>query len=186
MSNVQAAALPLEGEDLATEHWEDARHWLSVYADLLNFKRGLLERVARDLEKLPPPARKAASADLAIIVNQMEGYQQRLDLWYERVWDLHGLWIDPEGRVVRHQGREAALTKREYQLLNFLLEHPHRYFTADQILSRAWADPSLFPEEVRNYVQRIRKILRHLEIPSQLVNRPGRGYSLVFSDGERP
>jgi hypothetical protein len=173
-------SVPLEGEDIKTEHWEDAWHWLSVYADLLHFKAGLLGRVAREVPKLPPPARKAASEDLAIIENQMEGYQQRLDLWYRRIWDLQGLWIDPDGRVVRHQGREAALTRREYQLLNFLIEHPHRYYTAAQILDQAWADPALFPEEVRNYVQRLRKILKRLDIPAQVVNRPKRGYSLVF------
>ncbi len=73
-----------------------------------------------------------------------------------------------------------TLTKREFQLLEFLLDHPHRYFTTAQILGQAWADPALFPEEVRNYVGRLRKILRELEIPVDLVNRPGRGYSLVF------
>jgi hypothetical protein len=51
-------------------------------------------------------------------------------------------------------------------------------------LGRAWADPALFPEEVRNYVRRIRKILADLEIPCELVNRPGRGYSLIFRPDE--
>jgi len=74
----------------------------------------------------------------------------------------------------------VTLTKREFQLLEFLLDHPHRYFTTAQILGQAWADPALFPEEVRNYVGRLRKILRDLEIPVDLVNKPGRGYSLVF------
>jgi DNA-binding response OmpR family regulator len=171
---------PLEGEDLQTTHWEDARHWMSVYADLLRFKVGLLERVQRELPKLKPVAREAASVDLVIIEQQMMGYQARLDLWYERVWQLHGLWLDPDGRMIRHQGREASLTKREYQLLQFLLDHPHRYFTANQILGQAWADPALFPEEVRNYVRRLRKLLAALDIPADLVNRPGRGYSLVF------
>ena len=171
---------PLEGEDLKTEHWEDARHWLSVYADLLQFKAGLLSRVAREILKLPPPAQTAASEDLGIIEKQMEGYQQRLDLWYRRLWELQGLWIDPEGRIVRHRGRETSLTRREHQLLSFLLDHPHRYYTAAQILDQAWADPALFPEEVRNYVQRLRAILKRLEIPARVVNRPRRGYSLVF------
>jgi len=178
-------SVALAGEDIHTEHWEDARHWLSVYADLLQFKMGLLGRVAQDIPKLPLAARKAASEDLAIIEHQMEGYQERLDLWYRRVWDLQGLWIDPDGRVVRHGGREAALTRREYQLLNFLIEHPHRYYTAAQILDQAWADPALFPEEVRNYVQRIRKILKRLDIPAQVINRPKRGYSLVFDSSDR-
>ncbi|HEV3233953.1 MAG TPA: winged helix-turn-helix domain-containing protein [Candidatus Dormibacteraeota bacterium] len=174
-------SVPLEGEDLKTEHWEDARHWLSVYADLLQFKRGLLKRVERDIQKLPEPAQQAAATDLAIIENQMEGYLERIELWYQRVWDLQGLWIDPEGRVLRHQGREAVLTRREYQLLAFLLKHPHRYFSAAQILAQAWADPALYPEEVRNYVQRLRKILKRLDVPCQVLNRPGQGYALVFA-----
>jgi hypothetical protein len=176
---------PLDGEDIKTQHWEDARHWLSVYADLIQFKIGLLARVERELPKLPPPAQKAASEDLGIIERQMDGYQQRLDLWYSRIWDLQGLWIDPDGRVVRHHGQEAALTGREYQLLSFLLDHPHRYFTAPQILAQAWADPALFPEEVRNYVQRLRRILKRLEVPAAILNRPKRGYSLVFDGTDR-
>ncbi|MEP7105271.1 MAG: winged helix-turn-helix domain-containing protein [Chloroflexota bacterium] len=173
-------APPLEGENLETAHWEDARHWLSIYADLLRFKQGLLDRIERDLTKLKPVARKAAATDLEIISHQMAGYQARLDLWYQRVWQLQGLWIDPESRVVRHDGHEATLTKREFQLLQFLLDHPHRYFSVHQILGQAWGEPSLFPEEVRNYVRRVRKVLTGLEIPADLVNRAGHGYSLVF------
>jgi DNA-binding response OmpR family regulator len=171
---------PLEGEDLETTRWEDARHWMSIYADLLEFKRGLLERVRRDISKLQPPAQKAAAADLEIIEAQMRGYESRMDLWYRRIWDLQGLWLDPEGRMIRHKGREAGLTKREFQLLQFLLDHPHRFYSASQILNQAWVEPALFPEEVRNYVRRLRKILTDLEIPVDLVNKPSRGYSLVF------
>ncbi len=171
---------PLEGEHLETAHWEDARHWLSIYADLLRFKQGLLERIERDLGKLPPVAQKAAATDLEIISHQMAGYQARLDLWYQRIWQLQGLWVDPDSHLVRHKGREATLTNREFQLLQFLLDHPHRFFSVHQILGQAWGEPSLFPEEVRNYVRRVRKILADLEIPCDLVNRPGRGYSLVF------
>lgn len=187
LSDITAPAAPpsraLEGEDLLTDRWEDARHWIGIYADLLRFKRGLLDRVSTGLTLLHPVAQRAAHADLQIIQSQMDGYQQRLDLWYERLWALQGLWIDPEGNVIRHQSAEAALTRREAQLLNFLLNHPHRFYTAAQIMSHAWADATLYPEEVRNYVQRVRKILKRLELPCQLVNRPGRGYSLVFHEG---
>jgi DNA-binding response OmpR family regulator len=175
---------PLEGEDIGTTHWEDARHWMSIYADLIEFKRGILDRVRRDLTKLPPIARMAAQADVRIIESQMEGYHFRLELWYRRVWDLGGLWLDPEGRMIRYKGGEATLSVREFQLLQFLLDHPHRYFTVTQILGQAWAEPGLFPEEVRNYVQRVRKVLAALEIPCDLINRPGHGYSLEFSVGK--
>jgi DNA-binding response OmpR family regulator len=174
----------LQGEDLETTHWEDARHWIGVYADLIRFKVGLLERVRRELPKLQPVAQGAAAVDLGIIESQMRGYQTRLDLWYQRLWELQGLYLDPEGQLIRHRGKEGHLTKREFQLLQFLLDHPHRFFTVNQLLGRAWADPALFPEEVRNYVRRIRKILATLEIPAELVNRPTRGYSLVLRPDE--
>jgi DNA-binding winged helix-turn-helix (wHTH) protein len=173
---------PLQGENLKTTHWEDARHWMSIYADLLEFKRGILDRVRRDVAKLTPPAQAAAVADLEIIDSQMKGYEMRLDLWYRRVWELQGLWLDPAGRVISHKGQELSLTKREFQLLQFLLDHPHRYFTTSQILGQAWADPALFPEEVRNYIRRLRKVLADLGVPAELVNKPGRGYSLVLRD----
>ena len=171
---------PLEGEDIETQHWEDARHWMSIYDDLIRFKIGLLDRVKRELPKLHPVAQKAADVDVTFIENQMAGYYVRLDLWYQRVWQLQGLWLDPEGRVLRHKGKEAVLTNREFELLQFLLDHPHRYYTSSQIMGYAWSDSALFPEEVRNYVSRVRKILARLEIPCELVNRPGRGYSLTF------
>jgi len=180
----QQSSEGLAGEDLATTHWADARHWIGVYADLIRFKVGLLERVRRELPKLQPVAQEAAATDLAIIEGQMRGYQTRLDLWYRRLWELQGLQLDSDSHLIRHRGREGHLTKREFQLLQFLLDHPHRFFTVNQLLARAWADPALFPEEVRNYVRRIRKILADLEIPCELVNRPARGYSLVFRPDE--
>lgn len=171
---------PLEGEDLTTTHWEDARHWMGIYSDLLRFKVGLLDRVKRDLVKLHPVAQRAAAVDLVIMEDQMAGYQARLDLWYHRVWALHGLWLELDGRLIRHAGRETTLTGREFQLLQFLLEHPHRYFSASQIMGNAWGDPTLRPEEVRNYIRRLRNVLADLDIPVDLVNKPGHGYSLVI------
>ena len=175
---------PLEGEDIETEHWEDARHWMSIYDDLIRFKLGLLERVNRELPKLHPVAQRAAGEDVALIEAQMAGYHERLDLWYRRIWKLHGLWLEPEGREVRHKGRKAALTNREFELLQFLLDHPHRFYTTAQITAYAWSDAALAPEEVRNYVARVRKVLAGLEIPCDLVNRPGRGYSLTFRNAD--
>jgi DNA-binding winged helix-turn-helix (wHTH) protein len=171
----------LVGEDLETSHWEDARHWMAIYGDLIRFKAGLLDRVQRELPKMHPDARAAAAKDVGIIETQMQGYQRRLDLWAQRLWQLHGLALDLASSTIQYRGRETKLTRREFQLLQFLLDHPHRYFTAAQLLARAWSEPALFPEEIRNYVRRLRKLLATLEVPCQLVNHPGRGYSLVIA-----
>jgi hypothetical protein len=180
----KTATVPLEGEDIETEHWEDARHWMSIYDDLIRFKLGLRERIKRELPKLHPVAQLAANEDVTFIEVQMAGYYDRLDLWYQKVWKLQGLWLDPNDRVVRHKGKEAALTNREFELLQFLLNHPHRFYTVSQITEYAWSDAALLPEEVRNYVVRVRKILARLKIPCDLVNRPGRGYSLTFRNAD--
>jgi hypothetical protein len=108
------ASPPLEGEDIESTHWEDARHWMSIYGDLIDFKLGILDRVRRDLAKLVPIAQRAAQADLILIENQMLGYQERLELWARRVRDLHGLWLDPTGRTIRYKGREGTMTAREF------------------------------------------------------------------------
>ena len=175
-----ASSGALQGEDLSTTHAADARHWISIYADLLEFKRGLLNRVHQALPKLRPEAREAARADVGLIELQMLGYEARLELWYRRVWELQGLWVNPETRVISYRGREASLTNREFELMQMMLEHPHRWFSARQIVSSAWSDSALSPEEARNYIRRLRKVLRDLEAPVDLTNKPGRGYSLVF------
>lgn len=178
-SNPEASA-GLVGEDLETAHWEDARHWMGIYGDLIRFKTGLLDRVRRELPKMHPDAQGAAARDLGIIEDQMRGYQDRLELWAQRLWQLHGLALDRDNSTIQYRDRQMKLTGREFQLLEFLLDHPHRYFTAAQLLARAWSEPALFPEEIRNYVRRLRKLLTELDVPCQLVNRPGRGYSLVI------
>ena len=184
---MKRASRPLDGENIETTRWEDARHWMSIYTDLLEFKRGILDRIERDLARLAPIARTAAEVDVRIIESQMDGYRERLELWYRRVWDLAGLWLDPNGRVIHYNDREDILTLREFQLLQFLLDHPHRYFSVTQILTAAWSQPDLSPEEVRNYVGRVRKALVRMQIPCELVNRPRRGYALVFRhDGPSP
>lgn len=175
---------PLEGEHLDTSTAADARHWISIYSDLISFKLGLLARIRRDIQKLNPIAQLSAATDLVLIEQQRDGYHGRIRLWYQRLWDLQGLWLDSDTRMVRHGEKYLTLTRREFQLLSFLLAHPNRFFTSTQIVGQAWADRALSPEEVRNYVLRLRKALVELEIPCDLVNRPGRGYSLIFRPEE--
>jgi two-component system OmpR family response regulator len=52
--------------------------------------------------------------------------------------DEAGLWVEPASREVVRDGRPVQLTRREFDLLLFLCEHPHRVFTRDQLLSQVW------------------------------------------------
>ena len=93
------------------------------------------------------------------IETQMAGYHQAARPVVCPHLGAPGVVAGSRRQNAPHQGREGALTEREFQLLQFLLDHPERYFTSAQILSQAWADPALLPEEVRNHVRRLRKKL---------------------------
>lgn len=99
-----------------------------------------------------------------------------------RLWELHGLALDPGRSTIQYSDREVKLTGRKFQLLQFLPDRPQRSFSAAQLAARAWSDPGLSPEEIRNYVRRLRKLLSELGVPAELVNLPGRGYSVVIRD----
>jgi len=158
---------------------------MSIYADLLEFKRGLLDRVERDVANLPPVAQKAAMVDLRIIDDQMQGYQRRLDLWYKRIWDLQGLWLDPTGRMIRHKGQSVSLTKREWQLLSFFLTNPNQFFSAEDVALPAWG-PEASIEQFRTYVTRLRHKLLPFRGVCEVVNEKGKGYRLVVQQPTLP
>ena len=139
---------------------------MSIYDDLIRFKLGLLERVQRDLPKLHPVAQKAADVDVVYIEAQMAGY-------YESPRPLVSAGVASStdsgsiptvGFCVTRERRRCSLIESSSSSSSSL-DHPHRYYTSSQIMGYAWSDSALFPEEVRNYVSRVRKILTRLEIP---------------------
>lgn len=51
-----------------------------------------------------------------------------------------GLELDPERRTVTEDGREIALTYKEFELLRLFLSNPGIAFTRDQLFSRVWGE----------------------------------------------
>ena len=177
---------PLDGEDLETTHWQDARHWMDIYGALIRLKSDVAERVRVELPELPPLGQRAARKRLASLEAQISGHHARLQLWTRRAWQLHGMWLDRSERILRHaDGRTAALSGREFEILRLLLDNPEHFYTTSQIASLAWSDPGLRAEQVRNYVSRVRKLLARMEIPCVLTTRAGGGYAIVFAEEPR-
>lgn len=46
--------------------------------------------------------------------------------------------LDRESRTVTKNGEPVSLTRREFDLLQFLLEHPNRVLTREQLLNQVW------------------------------------------------
>ena len=91
-----------------------------------------------------------------------------------------GLEIDVTTGQVRYRGRTVEMTRREYQLLRFLMERPGTFYPARALLARAWHASYLSEEQVRTYVARLRRKLAQLDVPCELVTRRQQGYALLF------
>jgi DNA-binding response OmpR family regulator len=173
----------LEGENPDTQHPEDARRWLAVYSELLAYKEGVIARTQHAVQQLAPEsAAEIEQTDIPILSEERDRFRRRLHYWQRRVRDLGGgIDFDYEVRVIRHGGRAIRLSRREAELLTFLLEHPGQSFAPRKLASQAWLAPSLSSEQVRNYVVRLRRKLGGADLPFTLLSEPGTGYSLKWS-----
>jgi two-component system alkaline phosphatase synthesis response regulator PhoP len=79
-------------------------------------------------------------------------------------------------------GKGVILTKKEFEILCLLMQHPQRIFTREEILQNVWKDESYVLERtVDVHVARLRKKLDEYSI--YITNRSGYGYS--FNDTAR-
>ncbi len=68
--------------------------------------------------------------------------------------------LDLVGRQVRVDGEEVVLTPQEYRLLVALVRHVDQVLSAEQLLARAWDDPTAVgPDRVKYVVLRLRRKL---------------------------
>lgn len=166
----------LSEEDPATPHVEDARRWIDIYARLIEFKQHLLNRVRAQ----PRDSHDAIEMDALLAEVQLNRLRSRLAFWQLRHRELAPLDIDERRGIVRLDGHSVHLTRREAQLLEFLLGHPGRYFDSITLAAEAWKDPNLAAEQVRTYVVRLRRKLSDAEVPCELKSERRRGYALFF------
>lgn len=71
------------------------------------------------------------------------------------------LWLDPESRNAGRGEREIALKPREFELLLFLVRHPGRTWTRDQLLDRVWG--SSYSGDARTVDLHVRRLRAKIE-----------------------
>lgn len=92
------------------------------------------------------------------------------------VREIAGLRLDPFRREVFREGRYVALTRKQFAVLEVLVEAEGGVVSAEELLERAWdenADP--FTNSVRITVSALRKRLGE---PWVIVTVPGTGYRI--------
>jgi DNA-binding response OmpR family regulator len=158
---------------------------MNIYRELIAFQEGVLARDGHDGadghngKGANGSTVHPLSLDAAALNAQLEKHRRRLEFWYDRHWELQGLAVDSASLVATHRDRQVHLTRREFQLLSFLLSYPGQTFTASVLAQRAWSDAHLSNDQVRIYVARLRTRLSDLGLPCRLVSHPRRGYSIA-------
>jgi two-component system phosphate regulon response regulator PhoB len=85
----------------------------------------------------------------------------------------------PESRQVLVQDHEIALSRREFFLLEFLVKHPYRNWSREQLLQQVWGNKRLHPKNIDIHINCLRQ---KLEVdpakPRYLQTVKGIGYRL--------
>ncbi|MHC3820804.1 response regulator transcription factor [Streptomyces sp. DT9] len=96
-----------------------------------------------------------------------------------------GLVLDPAARSATREGGALALTLREFDLLAFLLRHPGRVFTREELMSEVWGWDFGDLSTVTVHVRRLRgKVEADPARPELIRTVWGVGYRLDLPPGD--
>jgi hypothetical protein len=179
-SSTRAEVRLLQGENPETQHAADARRWIAIYSQLLNFNEELLDRLRRDVGG--DVGERGLDVDDRIAEWELTRLRDRLAFWQRRHRELAGVDVDETAGVLYGADGAISLTTRESQLLTFLLQRPDRYFPPNALAAQAWHDPRLAAEQVRSYVVRLRRLLAEARVACRIDSRRGLGYMLTFAE----
>jgi DNA-binding response OmpR family regulator len=169
---------PLAGlEDPATDDLGEVRRWVRIFAELVELNDQLISRAEKESTHTPAAALESR---LAVLRESRRFLERRLDFWRGRLWEIRGIDVDWHAGTSSYGARTIHLSRRELELLTFLLDHPATPFSAEALAARAWHDPALAAEQVRSYIVRLRRRLNQLGAPCSIRSRMGAGYSLDF------
>ena len=86
--------------------------------------------------------------------------------------------LDKDGRRAFIEGREVSLTAKEFELLEFLMNHPNKIYNRDKLLHEVWGED--YPGDVRTVDVHIRRMREKIETnpsePKYLHTKWGVGY----------
>jgi two-component system phosphate regulon response regulator PhoB len=124
-----------------------------------------------------PFAIEALLARIRALLRRAGGVTSRGTLAYG------GLTLDQDAHRVSRNGRALHLGPTEYRLLEFLLRHPGRVFSREQILDAVWGrDIHVEPRTVDVHIRRLRKAINGPGEPDLIRTVRSAGYALDAAD----
>ncbi len=158
------------GEDINTSALPEVAGWIAIYEELAAVLSSVLAR-----------AEGTPQADE--MRRQLSWIENRLAAWRDRHAELAGVVIDRNEHTLTYAGKSLKLTRREADLLDFLLRHPKRPFTSRQLATLAWHNSRLSDAQVRTYIMRLRSRLREVGLEEVITVARNQGYGITASLG---
>ena len=94
----------------------------------------------------------------------------------ENIIAIADLKLNLVSKHIELKNKSIILTKKEFEILSLLMQHPQKLFTREEILCKVWEDESYVLERtVDVHVARLRKKLE--EYGAYITNRSGYGYA---------
>lgn len=95
------------------------------------------------------------------------------------VLEAADLTMDLVERRVLRAGREIELTKREFELLEYLLRHKNAVVSRDAIARDVWKEPAdILSNNIEVHINLLRKKIESLDAPQLIQTVRGSGYML--------
>jgi hypothetical protein len=160
----------LPGEDLNTSALPEVAGWISIYEELAVVLRSVISRAE-------------GNPDVVELKRNLLWIEQRLAAWRDRHAELAGVVIDRKDHTLTYAGTSLRLTRREADLLDFLLRHPRKPFTSKQLATLAWQNSRLSDAQVRTYIMRLRTRLHEVGLGHVITVVRNRGYGINAAPG---
>ena len=149
MPEAMRAWTEFPGEDVTTSVLPEVAGWIAIYEELASVLRSVITRAD-------------GTEEAAQLQGSLLWIDDRLAMWRDRHAELAGVVIDRVDHTLTYAGKSLRLTRREADLLDFLLRHPRRPFTSKQLATLAWQNSRLSDAQVRTYIMRLRSRLREV------------------------
>ena len=93
---------------------------------------------------------------------------------------FHPFRLDETNQCLWRGHARLTLTPKPFAVLKYLIDHPGRLITHDELLGAVWPDTYVQPEVLRRYILEIRRVLGdQAEKPHFVETHPKRGYQFI-------
>ncbi|MGB9710731.1 MAG: response regulator transcription factor [Thermodesulfovibrio sp.] len=90
------------------------------------------------------------------------------------VFTIGDVIVNIDAKTIHRGSEEIKISKKAWQLLEFLLKNRGEIVSSEKILNYVWSGKAVGDEIVRAYIKELRKALP----PDSIITYPGRGYKL--------